>query len=101
MICPDGTLPKKCQAMLQCLGLLLMPSDMPVKVKHTTYCHKENEPCLVKGETDEWQLERYDAQDWTLEERSLRSSGVAVPVCVRRCVCCQVFHVCELLVIVF
>lgn len=67
MICPGGTLPTKCQALLQCLGLLLMPCDMPVKVTRTTYCHVENDPCLVKGETDEWQLERYGAQDWTLD----------------------------------
>lgn len=67
MICPGGTLPTKCQALLQCLGLLLMPCDMPVKVTRTTYCHVENDPCLVKGETDEWQLERYGARDWTLD----------------------------------
>lgn len=54
----DGTLPTKCQALLQRWGLLLMSCDMPVKVKRTTSCHVENDPCSVEGETDEWQLER-------------------------------------------
>lgn len=88
-ICPGGTLPTKCQALLQCLGLLLLPRDMPVKVTRTTYCHVENDPCLVKGETDEWQLERYGAPDWTLDTWRMFTAAWLC-VCVYLCVCVQV-----------
>lgn len=64
MICPFRTLWTKCQALLQCLDPLLMPCDTPVKVMHTTYCHVENDPCSVKEETDERQMERYGADKW-------------------------------------
>lgn len=47
-ICPFKTLLAKCHVLLQCSNLLVMPCDMPLKVMHTTYCHRAKGPCEVK-----------------------------------------------------